>query len=215
MSRYRLVSTENGYALKDALSIQSPLQINFSSGQLEQRRVRGGKKELLIKAVKAKPGLNVWDCTAGLGTDSLLLADAGCQVTMFERSPVMHLLLAQALSWAAEDEALAPIAARMTLKKVDARLWLARAPEPPDVIYIDPMFPARKKSAQVNGAMQMLQGFIGKDEDALSLLAMAKASGCARVVVKRPVVDVIDLGAPDFSLSAKANRFDVFLQPRG
>jgi 16S rRNA (guanine1516-N2)-methyltransferase len=75
------------------------------------------------------------------------------------------------------------------------------------VIYLDPMFPERKKSARVNGQMQHLQRFLGEDEDADSLIARAMQAGAKRVVIKRPVSAPEDKST--FSLSAKANRFDV------
>ena len=54
MARFRLINDEHGYALSDELSTQHPLRIDFLSGQIHYRRTRGGKKELLIKAVKLK-----------------------------------------------------------------------------------------------------------------------------------------------------------------
>jgi 16S rRNA (guanine1516-N2)-methyltransferase len=216
MSRFVLVQDENGYGIKDVLIPQRPLRVDFLSSELHYRRVHGGKKELLLKAVKARPGVNVWDCTAGLGTDSFLMASIGCNVTLFERSTVIAMLLEQALLSSSGE--VGQITSRMTLIKGDASIHLLGAsdslgaPDPPDVIYIDPMFPSRHKSAQVKGDMQILQRFIGKDEDANELVQLALQSGCARVVVKRPVSGgVLDGMEPAFSLAAKSNRFDVFL----
>tara|TARA_R110002072_G_scaffold51389_1_gene137863 strand:- start:53920 stop:54564 length:645 start_codon:yes stop_codon:yes gene_type:complete len=209
MARFHLLMTSQGLALEDRLGSQKPLIINFANGKLNHRRLRGGKKELLLKAVGAKPGLKVSDWTAGLGTDSLLMASAGCLVTLFERSPVVCLLVSQAIKRASEDPELAPIVSRMTLVKGQASQIIH---QPTDVIYLDPMFPSRKKSARVNGPMQYLQHFLGEDFDAESLViaakSVAKQAGAKRVVVKRP------LAAPraecTFSLEAKANRFDVY-----
>lgn len=205
MSRFHLLMTERGLALEDRLGSQKPLMINFANGKLKHRRLRGGKKELLLKAVGAKAGLMVSDWTAGLGTDSLLLASAGCFVTLYERSPVVCLLVSQALKQGLEDPELAPIVSRMTLVKGHAG---QASHQPADVIYLDPMFPGRKKSARVNGAMQYLQQFLGEDLDGDALVSAAMQAGAKRVVVKRPI------SAPKddctFSLEAKANRFDVY-----
>ena len=54
------------------------------------------------------------------------------------------------------------------------------------MIYLDPMFPARKSSAAVRGEMQQLQRFLGADQDAFELLELALAAGVPRVVLKRP-----------------------------
>ncbi|MBV1877256.1 MAG: class I SAM-dependent methyltransferase [Pseudomonadales bacterium] len=218
MSRFILIEDELGLGLKDCLTDQKPLRIDFNSPQLTYRRLSGGKKELLIRAVKARPGCRVWDCTAGLGVDSFLLAAHGCQVRMFERSKIMAKLLEEAMLKAARISSTEEIIARMELVHVDAIAMLKKVNRDQggaflaDVILLDPMFPARKKSALVNGKMQILQRFLGADEDALSLLTAALNSGVKRVVIKRPANGGELQGLqPSFSLSAKSNRFDVFI----
>ncbi|HIG41641.1 MAG: class I SAM-dependent methyltransferase [bacterium] len=214
MSRFVLVKDEYGYGIKDVLVSQHPLRVDFLSSELHYRRYHGGKKELLLKAVGARPGLTVWDCTAGLGIDSFLMASEGCEVTLFERSTVVAMLLEQALTSASGE--VREITARMKLIKNDAVNYLQNIVEAPDVVFIDPMFPSRRKSARVKGGMQILQKFIGKDEDASELVRLALQSRCPRVVVKRPISGA-GFGdfKPAFSLSAKSNRFDVFLNPSG
>lgn len=221
MARFHLVQTSIGLALEDRLAPkQQPLRIDFSSSKLKHRRLHGGKKELLLRAVGAKPGLVVSDWTAGLGTDSLLLASAGCTVHMHERSRVMWLLLNDALKIGLEDalddaslsNELRQTITRMTLHFGDARSQPHNAI---DVIYLDPMFAARKKSALVNGPMQYLQKFVGPDLDAETLIQSARetavTSAVKRVVVKRPA-DAPKTDAT-FTLEAKANRFDVYELP--
>jgi 16S rRNA (guanine1516-N2)-methyltransferase len=209
MSRFHLITSEHGLVLTDRLADQHPLQIDFSSGKLSHRRLRGGKKELLLKAVGAKPGLRVSDWTAGLGTDSLLMASAGCLVNLYERSPILWILLNQALQQGALNSELESVVARMTLFKGDVLDGTRTSDDEVDVVYLDPMFPSRKKTALVNGPMQYLQNFLGEDDDADKLVQAALNSGAKRVVVKRPVTAPEDLVA--FSLPAKANRFDVYL----
>jgi len=206
MSRFHLISTDQGLALEDRLSANRPLIIDFKSDKLTYRRLRGGKKELLLKAVGAKVGLQVSDWTAGLGTDSLLLATAGCEVTLYERSPVLWLLLSQALKRAKDHSELESVLSRMTLIKGDAGQHNGASP---DVIYLDPMFPTRKKTARVNGHMQYLQQFLGEDRDADKLVQLAQQAGAKRVVVKRPASAPQDDAT--FTLAAKANRFDVYV----
>ena len=235
MARFSLIKDALGYGLKDNQSNQKILRIDFTSNALQHRLKHGGKKELLLKAINARPGLVVWDCTAGLGVDSLLMAAQGCFVTMFERSPVIATLLKDALlqaKQAATSTSLnkasiaTTVATHMKLRQQDALLALnnpgrladTTAVEADhllqaDVIYIDPMFPQRKKSARVKAGMQLLQHFLGTDEDAERLLLAAIASGCPRVVVKRPAQNGTLIRQPDISFAAKSNRFDVFLNP--
>jgi 16S rRNA (guanine1516-N2)-methyltransferase len=215
MARFKLINDEQGYALDNELSSQLPLRIDFLSNQINYRRLKGGKKELLFKAVNAKEGCHVWDCTAGLGTDSFLLAAKGCRVTLFERSTVLALLLDQAMKTAIKDPEVGKIIQRMTLVKQDSIQALEQMSDglsKPDVILIDPMFPSRRKSAQVKGEMQTLQKFLGKDGDALALVKAALTTICPKVVVKRPANGgQLENLVPTYCLMAKANRFDVFL----
>ena len=85
----------------------------------------------------------------------------------------------------------------------------------PDVIYIDPMYPERKKSALVKKDMQILQRLLGKDESADALLKTALQCAGKRVVVKRPVhADTVGDIKPSTSISSKKTRYDVYLVNR-
>lgn len=78
--------------------------------------------ELLVKAtkVKGRENLRVIDATAGMGEDSLLLAAAGCEVTLFEQDPVIAALLQDTMRRALEDAALHEIVMRMQLVEGDS-----------------------------------------------------------------------------------------------
>ena len=214
MSRYLLQSADSGLRLVDQFSHQRPLHIDFSDAQFSYRLRRGGgRREMLARAVSAKQGLKVVDCTAGMGRDSFLLASVGCEVTLYERSPVVALLLQDAIGRALRNRQLSETASRLHLIHGDALEGLVSGHDVPDVILVDPMFPARKKSAKVKGEMQFLQRFIGKDEDATRLLESARATGCKRLVLKRPLLTADRSGLkPSFTLKGKSSRFDVYLQ---
>jgi 16S rRNA (guanine1516-N2)-methyltransferase len=213
VSRFLLQDTGNGLRLVDRFSHQHPLQIKFAGGRFGQRLKKGsGKKELIAKAVGAKPDLHVVDCTAGLGRDSFVLASLGCRITMFERSRVMSLLLQDALDIALTDDKTSEIAMRVKLICGDAAELLPGIEEVPDVILIDPMFPERKKTAMVKGEMQFLQRFLGKDEDSDHLLQVALDTGVKRVVLKRPIsADESGEVSPSHSVKGKTSRFDIYL----
>jgi 16S rRNA (guanine1516-N2)-methyltransferase len=84
--------------------------------------------------------------------------------------------------------------------------------EQPDVVYLDPMFPHRKKSAAVKKEMRLFQQLLGPDQDADLLLAPALNLAKKRVVVKRPAgAPYLAEQKPDIELKGKANRFDVYL----
>lgn len=53
------------------------------------------------------------------------------------------------------------------------------------MVYLDPMFPHRQKSALVKKEMRVFQTLVGADDDADALLAPARRLAKKRVVVKR------------------------------
>lgn len=174
-------------------------------------------RELLVKAAKVKAGggapLAV-DATAGLGQDALLLAASGFRVLLFERNPVIAALLQDALRRAAADADLADVAARMAFAGSDSIAGLRLLPAPPDVVYLDPMFPARQKSAAVKKKFQLLHHLERPCDDAAELLQAALDAHPRKVVVKRPpkgpfLADV----KPSYSLAGKAVRYDVISLP--
>lgn len=182
-------------------------------------RLRQGRlqQELLVKAARVKgvDAPTAVDCTAGLGEDSLLLAAAGFTVTLFERDETIAALLADALERAAAEPQLAGIVSRMRLVAGDSVSGLASLPEPPDVVYLDPMFPARTKSAAVKKKFQLLHHLERPCEEEEALMAAALAARPRKVVIKRPAKGALLAGMrPSYSVSGKAVRYDVLVPPR-
>lgn len=178
-----------------------------------RRQFGGGKGQLIAKAVGIKPGLTpmVLDATAGLGRDAFVLASLGCQVQMLENSPIVHELLRWALEEAGDSE-IEDVARRMQLERANAVEWLAgHAERVADVIYLDPMYPHRDKSAAVKKEMRAFHDLVGPSEDEEALLEIALQRARYRVVVKRPRKGVTISGAtPSYQLAGKSSRYDIY-----
>lgn len=179
-------------------------------------RLRPGRlgRELLVKAVRVRgvEGIRVFDATAGLGEDSMLLAAAGFSVTMCEGDPVIAALLADGLRRAADDLELSGIAGHMSLVEGDSVEILPSLVEAPDVVYLDPMFPARTKSAAVKKKFQLLHRLESPCADEASLMGAALAARPRKIVVKRPIKAPVLAGVrPSHSISGKAVRYDVIV----
>ncbi|TNE77524.1 MAG: SAM-dependent methyltransferase [Gammaproteobacteria bacterium] len=193
-----------------------PVRAEFVTGKMGYRREHGGGAgQLVAKAVglqKTKATLHVLDATAGLGQDAFVLASLGCRVTLFERNPVIHALLEDGLARAALNVDCAPIIERMTLREGSSIDWLSSASEGvADVIYLDPMFPHRDKSALVKKEMQVFRMIVGDDDDSERLLSAALAAATYRVVVKRPrKAPAIEGPEPATRIEGKSSRYDVY-----
>jgi 16S rRNA (guanine1516-N2)-methyltransferase len=195
-----------------------PVYVDFVGGRAgHRRRFGGGRGQPIAKAVGLKSGANpyVIDATAGLGRDAFVLASLGSRVTLLERSAVAAALLEDGLVRAARDPDAAEVVARMTLRRGDAVESLAAMDETerPDVIYLDPMYPPRTKSAQVKKEMRALQTVVGRADDGADLLRMALRAAKQRVVVKRPAwaESLLPTTAPTVVFATKKHRFDVYV----
>lgn len=189
------------------LGRETPISVDFQQGALGYRLSQGrAKHERLVKAMGRLPENSlIVDATAGLGRDSALLAAAGFDVLMLEVNPVLQQLLEDGLL---RLQGQLPL----SLQKGAAEVLLPQLK--PQAIYLDPMFPERKKSAAIKKELAWLQHIapIGTSEEEADLLAIARRSATHKVVVKRPQnAPFLGEEPPSSQLSGKAVRFDVYL----
>ncbi|WP_427981940.1 class I SAM-dependent methyltransferase [Agarivorans sp.] len=189
------------------------IKVDFLAGKAAHRRHYGGA-EAVSKAVGVKKGQrpSVIDATAGLGRDAFVLANLGCQVTMFERSPWVAALLEDGLNRAKADPDIGEwVTQRMKLIHANSISDIQQHHLQAEVVYLDPMYPHRKKSAQVKKEMRIFQHLVGADSDADELLQQALNIASKRVVVKRPSTATPLAGkAAANQLSTKTHRFDIY-----
>lgn len=210
---------------RDGLSLmRDGMELRPDFAEMLPRIKQGAlQREMLVKAARVKgvEAPRAVDATAGLGEDSLLLAAAGFTVTLCEADPVIAALLEDALARASAHEVLGPIVERMHLVAGDSRIALERAGAStgaqPDVVYLDPMFPGRTKSAAVKKKFQLIHGLERPTEplDEESLLQAALAAHPRKVVIKRPVKGPHLAGVkPSHAIAGKAVRYDCIVPPR-
>lgn len=166
------------------------IYVDFVTGAMaHRRRFGGGRGEAVAKAVGIKGSYlpDVVDATAGLGRDAFVLAALGCRVRMLERNPVVAALLDDGLQRGYQDAEIGPwLRDRLTLLHASSLTALADLSPRPEVVYLDPMFPHKQKSALVKKEMRVFQSLVGSDDDADGLLEPARRLATKRVVVKRP-----------------------------
>lgn len=210
-----LVYGEEGLALHSTRQRQAGISVDFVGGKADwRRRHGGGKGQAIARAFGLHKGARpaIVDATAGLGRDGFVLASLGCDLTLIERSPVVHALLEDGLRrlGASEDPDVAAIAGRMTLHLADGRSWLASS-EKVSTVYLDPMFPGDNKMAGVKKEMQAFRDLLDEQQDESELLAAALAAAEHRVVVKRPrKAPPIEGPEPSLQLKGSSTRFDIY-----
>lgn len=164
-----ILNTEDGEKLQPLLSKPAKLSA----------------RQPLLRALAPARGGTVIDATAGLAGDSLMLAMIADRVIAIERNPVVFALLVSALH-TARTGALT-MAGKIEPQYGDAIKLIPLLPAA-DVIFIDPMFPAkRKRSALPPKAVRVIRNLVGDDMDDAELLIVARQHALRRVVVKRPL----------------------------
>ncbi len=198
--------------------LNTSIYVDFVSGALAHRQqFGGGRGQAIAKAIGLKQGKNpaVLDVTAGLARDAYILATLGCRITLVEQSPILCALIEDGIKRGLENEQSAQIlSGQFELHNQNAIDFMNKLSEQqrPDVIYIDPMYPERKKSALVKKDMQILQRLLGKDENDGALLEAALDCARERVVVKRPShAPCLTDTKPATSISSKKTRYDIYL----
>ena len=167
-----------------------------------QRQKYALTKEPLAKALAIKGAGEkrvIWDTTCGTGKDSLLIHYFGAHLTSFERSPAVYLLLKDALRRYPMDFDLVFGDASKISNQIR-----------PEVIYYDPMYPAKKKSALPRKEMRIFKEMVGEDLDSQDFLEWALKTATERVVVKRPLEADPIKEKPSASYTGKSTRYDMY-----
>ncbi len=210
---YFLAWRDNKLALFDIKSPKKGMSVEFDARSMEQPSWPAPKTGTLAQAI-GKKTKTVVDATAGWGQDSFHIFRMGYQVKSIERSKIIAALLNDGFarlenqSWMQQLNLKSPI-----LIVGNAIEILQHIGNAPDCIYLDPMFPAkRKKSALAKKPLVVLKGIVGEDEDKKDLFACALQVAGKRVVVKSPNYAEPLGGKPDLSFAGKLVRYDVYFK---
>jgi 16S rRNA (guanine1516-N2)-methyltransferase len=171
------------------------------------------KQGALAQALGRKT-CTVIDATTGWGQDSLAMFRMGYEVTSIERFPVMAELLADAYRRLAQLDWIKALGLEPPrLIQGDAVEVLNNLPDQPDCIYLDPMFPPkRKKSALAKKSIMVLRDLAGDDDDKMQLFETALKTADKRVVVKSPGYAEPLGGKPSEVFRSKLIRYDVYFK---
>jgi len=189
------------------------LSVDIEPRPGEQRSWPAPKNGALAQAL-GKKTKTIIDATTGWGQDSLHIFRMGYELRCIERSPIMFELLNDGFKRLSQAEWVKNLGVKVPeLMAGNAIELLADLQTRPECIYIDPMFPPkRKKSALAKKSMTVLRDLLGDDEDKEQLFEMAMQTASKRVVVKSPDYAEPIAGKPNDSFRGKLLRFDVYLK---
>lgn len=208
---------DQGLVLNWNQGTQKPLkfQIDYQKELLKHRSFPAPKQGAFNQAL-GKKTRTVIDATGGWGGDAILMCLQGYEVTIIERLPLMVALIEDGLNRL--SKATPFLDGQLSMPKIvcaDARDYLSSSGNHADCVYLDPMFPAKKKkSAASNKNMQLLQWLAGPDLDA-DKVAVAAVERFSRLAVKRPdyarpLAEEI-IGKPSTQFSSKLVHYDVYV----
>jgi 16S rRNA (guanine1516-N2)-methyltransferase len=207
-----LYFTDQGLCLKHIHTIH----VDFTNSKTNYRRLYGGgRNQAIAKAIGPKYDKNtsILDATAGLGQDAFILASLGYTITLIEQSPIIAALLEDGLKRAQDHPKISQIIQRMHFTHTNSITYMQQLSiNRPDIVYLDPMFPDRKKSALPRKEMQVLKTLLFEKIDEADLFNTALNCAQRRVVVKRPRLTCpINHQKPTFIIPGKSCRFDVYV----
>lgn len=148
---------------------------------------------------------HILDATAGLGVDGLALRSRGARLHMVERHPALWALLGDLLMRADISDVELTLGDSHSFLDVEA---------PYDVVYYDPMFAPRSKTALPGKRMQYAAALVesaeaneaGVDE---AQIRLAQSCARSRVVLKRRAKDP-SIGVPDWTIRGRSIRYDAY-----
>lgn len=191
--------------------------IDFVSDRLNYHKKKPSlKNEILSKAVgSGRYGLKVLDLSAGLGIDAVFLAQLGYNVEAVERNPLIYLCLQNALEELKDSDA--ELAARLKFHFSTAQNFVStllkqenKTEGPFDVVYFDPMFPQKAKSALPKQEMVFFKNLVGSDDDAAEVVStVLQLKNIKRLAVKRPLA-APPLLKPNGQIAGKLIRYDIY-----
>lgn len=180
------------------------IHIDFDQDKLNYAR-KVLTKDPFLRAV-GRDRKKVIDVSAGLGIDSVFLAQHGHDVVAVERNPLLFTLLNYAQK---KSESLKRLKIRFEFSEASDFVQKKTSKDDIDCIYFDPMFPDKPKSALPKQEMVLFRKLVGSDIDAEAVLENLLKVG-TRVVVKRPSHAPPIGFKPTNAFESKLIRFDIY-----
>ncbi|WP_282935493.1 class I SAM-dependent methyltransferase [Paenibacillus sp. RC67] len=193
-ARYSLPQLREHYKEMDILLVsrerieyyheqQPAMFFHPSTAAIRIKRLLNGEQDTLMQFAQVQSGDSVLDCTAGLGSDSIVFSFAvgeSGKVTALESSPLQCLLLEHGLgSYESDIAGMTEAMRRIRTFQADHLTFLQQQEDRSfDVVYFDPMF---RKPIHESSSIRSIRGLA--DPRPLSEQAVTEALRVARRTV--------------------------------
>lgn len=180
------------------------VEINFNDSKFigrNNRRLKD-KKDIFWKIFSSKNS-SILDCTGGFGKDAFLLDSMGHDVTMLENSPIVSLLLKNALDKINDHN--------INLFFGNAYDFISHSNEKYDYIYFDFMFEKLKNTSPSTKDIETLKKISFKNNDKNQLIKIAKKKINKYVVVKEPTNSISGLIKPNHTYKSKLLMYNIYI----
>lgn len=157
-----------------------------SMAYVRLKRLARGESDVLLQIADIRSGETIVDCTAGMASDSLVLAFAAGatgRVIAVESTEALAFLIREGLkTYRSPLPALLESMQRIQVVKADHRTFLKDQPDgSADVVYFDPMFRSPLKDANV---IDPLRGAVNHQALEISTIEEAKRVARRLIVMK-------------------------------
>lgn len=225
-----MVNTSDGRVLETTFpDLGKSFFLDYEKGTLGYRL---NPKRVLHEPLAKIIDKQAWvlDTTGGILRDAIMMAAMGCKVWACEAHPLIATLARDGLERAQRNALLATIIGdenRFKFFNVDSYLILKEFLDNkdlirPDIIYLDPMFPPKRKSSIAKREIQWLQRIHAltptmypdySPSTAENIFKLALKIALKRVIVKRPLHAPTLSATPalSFSKNFQSARFDIYL----
>jgi len=149
----------------------------------------------------------ILDCTAGFGRDGFLLDSMGHDVTMIENSPIVAMLLKNALRRSDNIN--------IQFFFGNAFDYMKHSKQKYDYIYIDFMFDKLKNKSLSSKNDETLKMISFNDNDKNKIIQLAQCISNKKVIVKEPRNTVSDILKPNYIVKTKLLKYNIYLRNNG
>ena len=196
------------YLLNSKYKDPVKIYIDFNDPKfIEKNNQRLHDKKDVFWKIFSQNNATVLDCTAGFGRDSFLLESMGHDVTMIENSPIVAMLLKNALRRSNNIN--------IKLFFGNAYDYMKHSNEKYDYIYIDFMFEKLKNKSLSSKNDEALKMISFNDNDKNKIIQLAQSVSNKKVIVKEPRNTVSGILRPNFIIKTKLLKYNIYLRNDG